>query len=83
MWATAAAVVLALVATVEGLAAERSPTDDSVAGVTYSVYGRGAKMTGGSYYWLDPTALGRQEEWEEEPKGRADAGHSATPDFSS
>jgi predicted dithiol-disulfide oxidoreductase (DUF899 family) len=27
-------------------------------------------MTGGSYYYLDLTALGRQEEWEE-PKGRA------------
>ncbi len=29
---------------------------------TYSNYARGAEMTGGSYYWLDLTALGRQEE---------------------
>jgi hypothetical protein len=28
----------------------------------------------------DLTALGRQEEWEE-PKGRADAAHAASPDF--
>jgi predicted dithiol-disulfide oxidoreductase (DUF899 family) len=47
---------------------------------TYSTYGRGGETTGGSYYWLDLTALGRQEEWEE-PKGRADAARSATPDF--
>ena len=47
---------------------------------TYSTYGRGAEMLGGSYYWLDLTALGRQEEWEE-PKGRADDPHTATPDF--
>ena len=33
-------------------------------------YARGAEMIGGSYYFLDLTALGRQEEWEE-PKGRA------------
>ena len=31
-------------------------------------------MTGGSYYFLDLTALGRQEDWEE-PKGRATAAH--------
>ena len=47
---------------------------------TYSTFGRGAEMTGGSYYFLDLTALGRQEEWEE-PKGRAEAVHAATPDF--
>jgi predicted dithiol-disulfide oxidoreductase (DUF899 family) len=47
---------------------------------TYSMFGRGAETLGGSYYWLDITALGRQEEWEE-PKGRADAARSATPDF--
>ena len=47
---------------------------------TYSVYGRGAEMTGGSYYFLDLTALGRQEEWEE-PKGRADFERSASPNF--
>jgi hypothetical protein len=48
---------------------------------TYSTYGRGAEMLGGSYYWLDRTALGRQEEWEE-PKGRAGL-HVARPDFAS
>lgn len=37
---------------------------------TYSTYGRGGEMVGGGYYFLDLTALGRQEEWEE-PKGRA------------
>jgi predicted dithiol-disulfide oxidoreductase (DUF899 family) len=48
---------------------------------TYSSYGRGAEMTGGSYYYLDLTALGRQEEWEE-PKGRATDARGAVPDFS-
>jgi predicted dithiol-disulfide oxidoreductase (DUF899 family) len=47
---------------------------------TNSVYARGAEMTGGSYYFLDLTALGRQEDWEE-PKGRAESAHAATPDF--
>ena len=49
---------------------------------TYSNYGRGAEMTGGSYYYLDLTALGRQEDWEE-PKGRATNARGATPNFSS
>ena len=49
---------------------------------TYSTFGRGAEMLGGSYYWLDLTALGRQEDWEE-PKGRAESARSATPDFAS
>ena len=31
---------------------------------TYSQYARGLESTGGSYYLLDLTALGRQEEWE-------------------
>jgi predicted dithiol-disulfide oxidoreductase (DUF899 family) len=47
---------------------------------TYSTFGRGAEMLGGSYYWLDLTALGRQEEWEE-PKGRAESARAASPDF--
>jgi predicted dithiol-disulfide oxidoreductase (DUF899 family) len=47
---------------------------------TYSTYGRGGEQTGGSYYYLDLTALGRQEEWEE-PKGRADSARSALPNF--
>jgi predicted dithiol-disulfide oxidoreductase (DUF899 family) len=49
---------------------------------TYSVYARGTEMLGGSYYFLDLTALGRQEEWEE-PKGRVDAARPAQPDFAS
>lgn len=48
---------------------------------TYSMYARGAEMLGGSYYFLDLTALGRQEEWEE-PKGRADDARAGMPDFS-
>jgi predicted dithiol-disulfide oxidoreductase (DUF899 family) len=47
---------------------------------TYSVYARGAEATGGSYYFLDQTALGRPEEWEE-PKGRAADPHGAIPNF--
>jgi predicted dithiol-disulfide oxidoreductase (DUF899 family) len=37
---------------------------------TYSTYGRGGEAVGGAYYFLDLTALGRQEDWEE-PKGRS------------
>jgi predicted dithiol-disulfide oxidoreductase (DUF899 family) len=48
---------------------------------TYSLYARGAEMLGGVYSFLDLTALGRQEEWEE-PKGRADTARAALPDFS-
>jgi predicted dithiol-disulfide oxidoreductase (DUF899 family) len=47
---------------------------------TYSMYGRGAEGVGGSYYFLDLTALGRQEDWEE-PKGRVDEVRPANPDF--
>ena len=47
---------------------------------TNSTYARGAEMTGGSYYWLDLTALGRQEDWEE-PKGRAGGPGAAVPNF--
>jgi predicted dithiol-disulfide oxidoreductase (DUF899 family) len=49
---------------------------------TYSQYARGLESTGGSYYFLDLTALGRQEDWEE-PKGRSDAVRDATPNFAS
>ena len=49
---------------------------------TYTQYARGLESTGGSYYFLDLTALGRQEEWEE-PKGRSESARSATPDFAS
>jgi len=37
---------------------------------TYSAYGRGTEYAGNAYTFLDMTALGRQEDWEE-PKGRA------------
>ncbi len=49
---------------------------------TYSSYGRGAEWTGGSYAYLDLTALGRQEDWEE-PKGRSESVRGNTPDFAS
>jgi predicted dithiol-disulfide oxidoreductase (DUF899 family) len=49
---------------------------------TYSVYGRGLESTGGSYYFLDHTALGRQEDWEE-PAGRSDSVRTNRPDFAS
>jgi predicted dithiol-disulfide oxidoreductase (DUF899 family) len=48
---------------------------------TSSVFARGTEMLGGSYAFLDFTALGRQEEWEE-PKGRSDRAREAKPDFS-
>jgi predicted dithiol-disulfide oxidoreductase (DUF899 family) len=49
---------------------------------TYSQYARGLESTGGSYYFLDLTALGRQEDWEE-PKGRSTSVRQGTPDFAS
>jgi predicted dithiol-disulfide oxidoreductase (DUF899 family) len=49
---------------------------------TYSQYARGLESTGGSYYFLDLTALGRQEDWEE-PKGRTDSARPGEPDFAS
>ncbi len=48
---------------------------------TYSAYARGTEMVGGSYYYLDQTALGRQEDWEE-PKGRVASARDANPNFS-
>jgi predicted dithiol-disulfide oxidoreductase (DUF899 family) len=47
---------------------------------TYSVYARGAESLGGSYYFLDLTALGRQEEWEE-PKDRVPKPRANVPEF--
>jgi predicted dithiol-disulfide oxidoreductase (DUF899 family) len=38
---------------------------------TYSSYGRGGDVLIGTYNWLDLTALGRQEDWEQ-PAGRSD-----------
>jgi predicted dithiol-disulfide oxidoreductase (DUF899 family) len=49
---------------------------------TYSQFARGLESTGGAYYFLDLTALGRQEEWEE-PKGRSDSVREAMPDVAS
>ena len=47
---------------------------------TCSIHARGLETIGGSYYMLDETALGRQED-REEPRGRAHAVRGATPDF--
>ena len=47
---------------------------------TYSVYARGLETIGGSYYLLEETALGRQEDWEQ-PAGRAASLRGAVPDF--
>ncbi len=47
---------------------------------TYSVYARGLESLGGSYYFLDNTALGRQEDWER-PEGRSESLRGNTPDF--
>jgi predicted dithiol-disulfide oxidoreductase (DUF899 family) len=47
---------------------------------TYSVYARGLESMGGSYYVLDETALGRQEDWEQ-PAGRSDDARDNTPNF--
>ncbi len=49
---------------------------------TYSVYARGLESTGGSYYFLDLTALGRQEDWEQ-PPGRTASPRGNQPDFAS
>jgi predicted dithiol-disulfide oxidoreductase (DUF899 family) len=49
---------------------------------TYSVYARGLESTGGSYYFLDLTALGRQEDWEL-PAGRSTTPRTNQPDFAS
>lgn len=48
---------------------------------TYSTFGRGTEQLGGGYAFLDMTALGRQEEWEQ-PAGRSGAARTAIPDFS-
>jgi predicted dithiol-disulfide oxidoreductase (DUF899 family) len=47
---------------------------------TYSTFARGTEQLGGAYGFLDMTALGRQEDWEE-PKGRADTSRGPIPDF--
>jgi predicted dithiol-disulfide oxidoreductase (DUF899 family) len=47
---------------------------------TYSSFARGIDASGSTSFYLDLTALGRQEAWEE-PKGRAEAlgGHAGGP----
>jgi predicted dithiol-disulfide oxidoreductase (DUF899 family) len=47
---------------------------------TYSTFARGTEALGGSYAFLDLTALGRQEVWEE-PQGRSEDPRAAMPDF--
>jgi predicted dithiol-disulfide oxidoreductase (DUF899 family) len=47
---------------------------------TYSVYARGMEMIGGSYFLLDETVLGRQEDWEL-PLGRVESAHAGVPVF--
>ncbi len=47
---------------------------------SYSNFARGAEMTGGSYYFLDLTPLGRQEDWEK-PTGRAASVRAGNPVF--
>ena len=49
---------------------------------TNSVFARGTEWLGGTYAFLDLTALGRQEDWEE-PKGRAASVRAAVPNFES
>ena len=39
---------------------------------TYSSYARGCDLLVGTYNWLDLTARGRQEDWEQ-PPGRSDS----------
>jgi predicted dithiol-disulfide oxidoreductase (DUF899 family) len=48
---------------------------------TYSTFARGGDQLGSAYSFLDLTALGRSEEWEE-PKGRVEKPHGADPTFS-
>ena len=49
---------------------------------TYSAFARGTEYVGNAYTFLDMTALGRQEDWEE-PKGRSDAVRGGDPTFTS
>ena len=49
---------------------------------TYSAFSRGTEYTGNAYTFLDMTALGRQEDWEE-PKGRVAPSRGGDPTFTS
>jgi predicted dithiol-disulfide oxidoreductase (DUF899 family) len=48
---------------------------------TYSTFARGTEYTGNAYTFLDLTALGRQENWEE-PKDRVSTTRGGDPSFS-
>jgi predicted dithiol-disulfide oxidoreductase (DUF899 family) len=54
--------------------------DDAEIYHTYSAWARGTDTLGNAYSWLDLTALGRSEDWEE-PRGRAPRLHGADPTF--
>lgn len=47
---------------------------------TYSTFARGTEQLGGGYAFLDMTALGRQEAWEE-PKDRSADARASMPNF--
>ena len=49
---------------------------------TYSAFARGTDVLGSAYSFLDLTALGRQEDWEE-PKGRVAPVRGGDPTFTS
>jgi predicted dithiol-disulfide oxidoreductase (DUF899 family) len=49
---------------------------------TYSAFARGTEYVGNAYTFLDMTALGRQEDWEE-PKDRTAAVRGGDPTFTS
>jgi predicted dithiol-disulfide oxidoreductase (DUF899 family) len=49
---------------------------------TYSAFARGTEYVGNAYTYLDMTALGRQEDWEE-PKGRVAPVRGGDPTFTS
>jgi predicted dithiol-disulfide oxidoreductase (DUF899 family) len=55
--------------------------DDDRVFHTYTTSARGTEYLGGAYTFLDLTALGRQEDWEE-PRGRVTAPYPADPAFS-
>ena len=63
-------------------ASAASSTSTGASSTPTRTFARGLESTGGSYYFLDLTALGRQEDWEE-PKGRTDSARSNRPDFAS
>ncbi len=53
---------------------------DGVPFHTYSTYGRGCESVGGPGYYLDLTALGRQEDWELPPNRSLGMGQKAGSD---